>query len=84
MNPDIRREATFDFTLIYFGDTLHLAFKHKKIIGLQSWKDYTSAYTVEITFEGGETMVAEYDDPEKWKRVIALVAESFGRVKERK
>lgn len=50
---DIHRKTTFDFTMIYFGDTLHLAFRHKKVVGFQSWKDYASTHTIELTFEGG-------------------------------
>jgi hypothetical protein len=71
----ISKQVTYDLTKIYFGEVCHLAFVRKELVGFQAWKS-EGCYSLEITFRGGAAITTEYDDAEKWKRVIALVEES--------
>lgn len=73
---NISKKVTYDLTKIYFGDTAHLAFVRREVVGFQSWKS-DGMFSIELTFRGGATILAEYDEPDKWKEVIALIESSL-------
>jgi len=69
---DITRKVTYDLTKIYFGDVVHLAFVRKEVVGFQSYKSI-GVYSIEVTFRNGSSITTEYDDRDKWERVISLI-----------
>jgi hypothetical protein len=73
---EITKRVTFDVTKIYFGEVLHLAVVRREIVALQSWKS-CGVWFIEITFKCGASVLAEYDTPEKWQRVIELITEDL-------
>lgn len=68
----ITKKVTYDLTKIYFGESVHLAFVRREVVGFQSWKS-AGLYSIEITFRGGAAILTEYDDPDKWSQVISLI-----------
>lgn len=80
MSLEITKHQTFEFTKIYFGSKLHLAFAHKRIVSLQTWRDYSGTqFVVELLFDCGASLVCEYDTESKWERVVAIMEECFGK-----
>lgn len=64
---------------IYVNGILHLAIKHNKLRGIQSWKDSKwwriwrpKFYSIEYTV-GEITIISEYDSIEKWISILNLL-----------
>lgn len=74
--PKISKKVTYDLTKIYFGATVHLAFVRRDVVGFQSFKS-VGIYSIELTFRGGGTITTEYDDRDKWQRVISLIEDDL-------
>jgi len=64
--------TTGNFVKIFINGLLHLSIKKGKTISIQTWimNDY---YFIEYTLEGGETILSEYDEIDKWKSIIELI-----------
>lgn len=73
---EITKKVTYDLTKIYFGDTVHLAFVRREVVGFQSWKS-VGVYSIELMFRNGAAITTEYDDRDKWKRVVALIEDDL-------
>lgn len=72
----ITRQVTYDLTKVLFNGTVHLAFVRREVVGFQSWRS-VGVYSIELTFRGGATITTEYDDIEKWKRVVSLIEDEL-------
>lgn len=72
MTCEITKRITYDITKICFGDTVHLAFTRREVVGFQSWKQ-AGVFSIEITFRDGAKITTEYDEREKWERVLKLL-----------
>jgi len=57
---------------VYFGDALHIYVKRSSFLGLSSWSDGPSDYSIEFSLTDGSVLV-EYDDPEKWLAILKLL-----------
>lgn len=66
-----RLEQTIYLTKIYFGDALHVLFRHQNVTGFQSWKDAT-CFQIEVQFTAGPPLNSHYDSEELWRKIIAL------------
>lgn len=71
----ITAETTFDLTKIKINGITHLCFVRSEVAGFQTWKTYAGVYTVELTMRGGAVIQTEYDDQDKWAKIIALIEE---------
>jgi hypothetical protein len=72
----ITKQVWFDTTRILFGEIVHLAFKHNKVIGFQSWRS-VGIYYIELTFDSGAAVVLEYDSKSKWESVVKIIGDSM-------
>lgn len=73
---EITKKITYDLTKIYFGQVVHLAFVRRDMVGFQAWKS-VGVYSIEVTFRSGAAIITEYDDREKWERVISLIEDEL-------
>ena len=73
---NIYSKITFDLVKIYFNDILHLCFLRREVLGFQTWKA-VCFYTIEITFRNGSTIVVEYDEFDKWTKIICLIEDAL-------
>lgn len=65
-----------NYIKIYINDILHLAIKRKELIEVQTWKNDTnqqSVYYLECSYKNGHKVMAEYNDYEKFKKIIQLI-----------
>jgi hypothetical protein len=59
---------------IYFGAVLHLHVKRSKLLGVQSWRDGETNYSIEFVLNGGSVR-AEYDDRATWETILKALDE---------
>lgn len=74
-----RLKQTLYLSKVYFGDALHLAFRHHKVSTFQSWKDATK-YNLEIQFIDAPSINCEYDGEPLWLAVISLLDQAMSKV----
>jgi len=72
----ITKKVSYDLARIYFGETVHLAFVPREVVGFQTWKAAVVC-SIELTFRNGAAITTEYDDPDKWRQVIALIEDTL-------
>lgn len=65
----IEVEQNFYGYRVKFDGILHL-YLRKDIVGITSWYDDQSTYTIEFTFESGATTKVEYHIRELWLTVL--------------
>ena len=68
----ITAETDLNLTKIYIDGILHIAFVRSKLVGLSSWKDYDK-HSIELVFDNNASMVVDYSDFDKWKKVLKVV-----------
>lgn len=61
---------------IFINDTLHIHFKKREFIGLQSWKHNDMDYKIELYFKCAYPVLLEYDSRHKWEQVLKALNES--------
>lgn len=72
----ITKAVTYDLTKVYINGVVHLAFVRRDVLGFQTWKS-VGVYSIELTFRGGAAITTEYDDADKWRRVIELIEDEL-------
>lgn len=73
---DITKVVTHGLVKIYFNGVPHLVFVRRDAVGFQAWK-WPAFWAIELTFRNGAVIVTDYDDAEKWKRVIELIEDEL-------
>lgn len=60
---------------IFIDDILHLSFKVANINGISSWIDgeNNDKFFIQICFIAGNTMILEYDNKDKWGKILNVL-----------
>lgn len=69
-NCNIKAEINLNAIYVNFNNILHLYFRRSDLLALQSWTTEDKNYFIELTFNGGHTVLCEYDDVAKWEAVL--------------
>jgi hypothetical protein len=54
---------------VYFGEHLHLYAAMKDFIGIESWKDSPTNFSIKFAMKGG-SIHCQYDDRERWLSIL--------------
>lgn len=75
---EVSIEVGRTFTKIYINRELHLSFKNKDLVGIQSWieGDNDNSFFIEYTFKKN-VITSEYNASSKWKKVLSLINEKI-------
>lgn len=63
----------YPFIKIYINDILHLKFKEREFLGIQSWKEGKELFCIEYYFQNDQVILSEYDEMEKWIEILKLI-----------
>lgn len=67
-SPEVK--VSFDTVRIYFAGVLHVCVNRAKLVAVQSWKNGTSYFAIEYSFEEGAVCLTEYDREEPWRAIL--------------
>ncbi len=62
---------------IYIDGILHLRFVQQQLIGIQSWKEGPSWFSIEYYFKEAKPILCAYDNIDKWKAVLKQIDEKL-------
>lgn len=60
---------------VYINGLLHLRVRYDGLKAIQSWEEGDKGYRVEFSYDDGESVLAEYDQLEKFTAVLKALDE---------
>lgn len=69
--PVIKVEMRHYSLRVYINDILHVCIPRPLFGAFQSWRDGPNHFSIEYYLKDGTKLLTEYDDPEKWKAILA-------------
>jgi len=68
---EITVDTAYDAIIVKINGIMHLKVQRSRLLGIQSWMFGDQNCTIELTMEKEDKIVAEYDDMEMWKAILA-------------
>ncbi len=73
-NPSI--EISHYFIKVYVNGLLHVMVKRNEFVGISSWSDGNSKYSIEY-HTNQTSILTEFDSRENWERVLVVLNENI-------
>lgn len=73
--PLIESKIENGYFKIFINNTLHLQFRIEDYLGMQSWiyPYKATPYHIEFTLKSKATILCQYDNIDKWKKILELI-----------